>query len=397
MTGPRRSIRHCQLISNLLLLLLVGMAIPSQAQYTVRIEVSAAPALHKTDSIFIAGNFNNWNPGNTGYVLTPVGDRLVVTLRDLPAEVYEFKFTRGNWNKVQTTATGGQVSNNILKLKSDTTISLSIAGWSDDFAAPPKQHTATAGVHIIDSNFYIPQLNRYRRLWVYLPQGYYKSSQRYPVLYMHDGQNLFDDYTSGYGEWGIDECLDSLVAKTKRPCIIVGIDNGNRRMNEYNPFDMEKYGKGEGDAYIEFIATTLKSYIDKQYRTLPGKDNTLIAGSSMGGLISYYAMLRRPDVFGKAGIFSPAFWTAPAIRQMTDSLSPAINGKFFFYMGRLEGTSYVQDMEDVMEQLGANSSAMIYSVIDEEGKHNEQSWRKWFAEFYNFIMADGFNNVVRIN
>ncbi len=396
MTGQKRSIHRQRFNGSLLLLLLACIAFPSLAQYTVRIEVSAAPALHKTDSIFIAGNFNGWNPGNTQYLLTPVGDRLVVTLKDMPSGILEFKFTRGNWNKVQTTSTGGQVPNSILRLGSDTTISLNIAGWSDDFAPAPKQHTATTGVHIIDTSFYIPQLNRYRRLWVYLPAGYEKSTQRYPVLYMHDGQNLFDDYTSGYGEWGVDECLDTLGNKTKRPCIVVGIDNGNRRMNEYNPFDFDKYGKGEGDAYVEFLATTLKHFIDEKYRTLPGKDNTIIAGSSMGGLISYYAMLRRPDVFGKAGIFSPAFWTAPAIRPMTDSLSKGNTGKFFFYMGRLEGGSYVQDMEDVMDELGTHSSAMIYSVIDEEGRHNEQSWRKWFADFYNFIMADGFNNVTKI-
>src|SRR6185436_17362584 len=97
---------------------------------------------------------------------------------------------------------------------------------------------------------------------LYLPKGYKQSKKRYPVLYMHDGQNLFDDSTSFSGEWKVDETLDLL----ENPCIVVGIDNGGlKRMNEYNPHDTEQFGKGEGHQYLEFIAKTLKPYIDKKY------------------------------------------------------------------------------------------------------------------------------------
>ena len=116
----------------------------------------------------------------------------------------------------------------------------------------------------------------------------------------------------------------------------------------------------------------------------------------MGGLISYYAALKYPDVFGKAGVFSPAFWTAPQIKSLTDSVAKKINAKFFFYMGENEGGTYVEDMKDVAERLGSNSNTMIYSVIDAEGNHNEKAWRKWFAEFYKWIMADGFNYVIKL-
>ena len=271
-----------------------------------------------------------------------------------------------------------------------------IAAWKDDFVPVPKEHTASNQVHLLDTAFYIPQLNRTRRIWIYLPEDYSKNKKSYPVMYMHDGQNLFDTYTSGFGEWGVDECLDSLIKAGKQACIVVGIDNGPQRVNEYNPYDFQQFGKGEGGQYIEFLTQTLKPFIDGKYRTLSSRENTIIAGSSMGGLISYYAMLKQAAVFGKGGIFSPAFWTAPAIKSLTDSFAGKISGKFFFYMGGMEGGSYIKDMQDVQEVLGEKSASMIYSVIDAESSHNEKAWRKWFAEFYKWIMADGFNNVVKI-
>ena len=123
----------------------------------------------------------------------------------------------------------------------------------------------------------------------------------------------------------------------------------------------------------------------------------MIAGSSMGGLISFYALLKHPGVFGKAGVFSPAFWTAPAITSLTDSLAAKVNGKFFFYMGQKEGDAYVKDMEKVQEILGEKSTALIYSVKDPTGAHNEKAWRKWFLEFYTWMMADGFNTVIKVS
>jgi predicted alpha/beta superfamily hydrolase len=251
----------------------------------------------------------------------------------------------------------------------------------------------------------MPQLNRSRRIWIYLPQDYYASKKHYPVMYLHDGQNLFDDAITAYGnEWGVDECLDSLIAKGKTACIVIGIDNGgDTRMSEYNPYaftwkndKQSKTFSAEGDAYLDFLTQTLKPFIDKKYRTLSSKENTIIAGSSMGGLISYYAVLKYPDVFGKAGVFSPAFWTAPSIKMLTDSVAKKINAKFFFYCGAKESEGMVAAMNEVAEKLGSNSHAMIYSVVDADGEHNERSWRKWFAEFYGWMMADGYNNVIRL-
>jgi predicted alpha/beta superfamily hydrolase len=385
-------------------ILMLCLSLHSLAQFTLRIEITATPFPHKEDGVFAAGTFNNWQPGDSNYLFKKENDLLVLQIKNLPAKNYQFKFTGGSWQKVESTVAGSDVENRIINLSSDTLIQYKIDGWKDDFAET-KKHTTSLNVHILDTAFFIPQLNAFRRIWIYLPKNYNTENKQYPVLYMHDGQNLFDEATTAFGEeWGVDECLDSLIAKGKPACIVVGIDNGaSTRMNEYNPYEFTykdsvtaKTFLPKGDEYLNFLIKTLKPFIDKKYHTLSSKENTIIAGSSMGGLISYYAALKYPDVFGKAGIFSPAFWTAPKIKRLTDSVTNKLTSKFFFYMGEKEGGTYVADMKEVAEKLGTNSNVMIYSVIDSEGKHNEKAWRKWFAEFYSWMMADGYNNVIKL-
>ena len=367
----------------------------SGAQYRIVFKLGKYPDKHNNDTAFLAGNFNNWDPRNDAFRFLLINENSFEFILNLPSGQYAYKCTRGNWRTVECASDGKDIDNHLFQVSADTTIEINIEAWRDDFAVISKKHTATKQVLVMDSAFFIPQLNRARRIWIYLPEGYEHNKKQYPVLYMHDGQNIFDDHTAGFGEWGVDECLDSLINAGKQPCIVVGIDNGPQRFNEYNPFAFRDFGAGEGDQYLDFITQTLKPFIDKKYRTLSSKENTIIAGSSMGGLISYYAMIKQPQVFGKAGVFSPAFWTAPAIKSLTDSLATKVNGKFFFYMGGKEGGTYISDMLTTQELLGEKSSAMIYSVVDDDGLHNEKAWRKWFAEFYNWIMADGFNNVIK--
>jgi metallo-beta-lactamase class B len=357
------------------------------------------PVSHSTDTVFIAGNFNGWNPGNADYQLFLKDSVRIVELKGLNAGLYEFKFTRGSWRKVESTLMGTGVVNHSVQLISDTSLSFTIPGWSDDFASATKTHTASSNVSILDTAFLIPQLNRQRRIWIYLPSGYKKNKKRYPVMYLQDGQNIFDEYTSAFGEWGVDECLDSLSAKGEKSCIVIGIDNGGAtRMNEYNPYEFTLKDSTttttflpEGDEYLSFVSNTLKPFIDSHFRTLSSRENTIIAGSSMGGLISYYALLKYPQVFGKAGIFSPSFWTANGINRLTDWVGKKLDAKIFFYMGDQEGKEDVDQMKLIAEKVGKNSNSIVYTVIDPCGKHNEQAWRKWFAEFYNFMIAAGFN------
>ena len=366
------------------------------AQFTIRLQADKLPGNHSSDSVYVAGNFNGWDPAKNGKQFLKRRDNGAIEIAGLPAGTYEFKFTRGNWQSVECLADGSDIANRQLNLTGDTVINFKVAAWKDDFAGAVKRHTVSPNVQIIDTAFIMPQLGRTRRIWLYLPPGYAKSKKRYPVMYMQDGQNIFDDFTAGFGEWGVDESVDSMIKIGKSPCIIVGIDNGPKRLTEYNPYEFKDFGKGEGEDYINFIVKDLKPFIDKRYRTLPTHENTIIAGSSMGGLIAYYAMLKYPHVFGKGGIFSPAFWTAEQIKGLTNSSGKNIKGTLFFYMGDKEGEQYLEDMQEVTEELGRNSIALIYVVTDPDGSHNEQAWRKWFPEFYNWVLANGFNNLIEV-
>jgi predicted alpha/beta superfamily hydrolase len=258
---------------------------------------------------------------------------------------------------------------------------------------PVVKSTASKRVNIIDTAFWMPQLKRARKVLVYLPETYANTEMnyRFPVLYMHDGQNVFDDSTAFAGEWGVDEFLDSAMFKS---CIVVAVDNGSeKRMNEYCPYDFTlnpkhpKENKGEGQQYVNFLVETLKPFIDKEYRTLKDKKNTFITGASMGGLISLYAILKYPKVFGGAGIFSPSIWICkPDIIDLIKTKGKKVNSKIYFYSGKLEGQGMVPDMLLAIETMASVSKSKIATVIKDDGKHNESTWRKEFPSFYSWVL-----------
>ena len=254
-------------------------------------------------------------------------------------------------------------------------------------------------MQIIDKEFQIAQLKRKRRVWVYLPPNYKISKKSFPVVYMHDAQNLFDKKTSFSGEWEVDETLNKLFRDKNLQLIIVGIDNGGKkRLDEYSPWKNSKYGGGEGDKYLEFITKTLKPYIDTNYRTLKDSKNTGIIGSSMGGLISHYAALKYPKVFGKVGVFSPAFWFAPEVIEFSKKNGKLNNTKMYFLAGGKEGSNVafnkisqtVKDMNAMIKTLGNNgfNSKNIQSKVVPEGKHNEELWRTNFDEAITWLFKD---------
>lgn len=371
-----------------------GNAVPANNAYTLSISVKVKlPQNHLSDTIFIAGNFNKWSP-NASPLIFNVADKMWhISLANIKGEV-NFKFTRGTWETVQCTSAGADVENYNIKVDHDKIAEYTISTWKDAFPLSPRIHTASKNVHLAKKEFTIPALKTRKKIWIYLPLGYAKTTKNYPVLYMQDGQNLFDDLTSFSGEWHVDEIMDSMINAGTPPSIIVGIENGKERLREYNPYNNKEFGEGEGEDYLDFISKDLKPWIDKHYRTIANADNTIIAGSSMGGLISYYAAITRPQIFGKAGIFSPSFWIAPQILPLTDSLAGKMNNKMFFSIGRKEGDKYVQDMTEVMDHFAEKSSSIIYSLIDEQGVHNEAAWTRAFPAFYKWIMANGANVIL---
>ncbi|MDI1256013.1 MAG: alpha/beta hydrolase-fold protein [Flavobacterium sp.] len=246
---------------------------------------------------------------------------------------------------------------------------------------------STASKQVTTFTIKAPQLKTTKKIWVYLPKSYAENPEKkYPVIYMHDAQNLFDKKTSYAGEWEIDETLDRLNANV----IVIGIEHGNeKRMDELTPYKNEKYGGGKADEYLDFIVNTLKPHVDSIYRTKTKAKNTTIFGSSLGGLVSFYAVLKYPKVFGKAGVFSPSFWFTKDIYDLVEK-SPKIKAKFYFLCGDSESKDIdvVADMNKMYKLLDENRCYCLKlqeKVVVKGGEHNEKLWREGFEKAYIWL------------
>ena len=376
---------------SLLLLLLVGLT--AQAQVTFK--VTAVPAnTPASATLYIAGSFNNWSPGNAAYALTHNADGSYEITLPAATGTIGYKFTRGSWASVETNASNGSVPNRSYTFGSTPTlVNCQVLNW-EDLGPPPSggPSTAAANVRVLSTAFAMPQLNRTRRVWLYLPPGYASSTRRYPVLYLQDGQNVFDAATSFAGEWGVDEALNQLAANGQDPtgCIVVAIDNGPNRLDEYSPWNNPQYGGGQGDLYVDFLVQTLKPYIDTNYRTLADRANTGIGGSSMGALIATYAALREPTVFGKVASFSPAYWFAYAPLAAYVHQHPANpNTRFYFVSGTTESSTMVPQMQALRDSLqrGGVPAANLNFNTRADGQHAEWFWRREFPAGYSWLYA----------
>ncbi|MDX2141154.1 MAG: alpha/beta hydrolase-fold protein, partial [Chloroflexota bacterium] len=235
---------------------------------------------------------------------------------------------------------------------------------------------------------------------------YETSERRYPVIYMHDGQNLFDNATSYAGEWQADETMTALSSEGLA-AIIVGLPNaGERRRIEYSPYDYQISGKpvrGEGDAYIAFLVEIVKPLIDAHFRTRTDAAATGIAGSSMGGLISLYGFLMRPDVFGLCGAFSTAYWFGENKLLETTRERASGHGRIYLDVGTREGdtmtqfrsaapdfnTMYrdgVRELRDVLLVRGYVAGQSLMYVEDEGAPHNEAAWARRLPAALRFLL-----------
>jgi metallo-beta-lactamase class B len=349
-------------------------------------------------AIYVAGSFNGWNPADSLYRLRPAGPgEYAITLPEAVRGPVEFKFTLGAWERVETDSAGRGVQNRRFEVPAagEVTWTGAIGGWQDPAKIPVRKSTRRPTVAILDTAFAIPQLGRTRRVWIYLPPGYAASAKRYPVLYMHDGQNVFDDSTSFADEWAVDEALDSLHAGGDGGAIVVAVDNGGpHRLDEYSPWKNARYGGGEGDAYVDFLVHTLKPFIDGRFRTRPDRLGTGVGGSSMGGLISLYAALKYPDVFGRAAVFSPSLWFAPQVLAFARAARRPLPGtKLYFVMGAKEGGTPRAEvanqaaMIDTLRAAGFRVGRDVEAFVRPDGAHAEWFWRREFPAAYEWLFA----------
>jgi len=371
---------------NKFLLFLIFAGVQLSAQITLKI--TAVPANTPAGAtIYVAGNFNGWNPGSTPMVADSAGNYTYTVPEG--SGTLEYKFTRGSWATVEGNTAGGQLPNRTATFTgSAQTLNLTIQTWEDLGAGNPS--TAASNVQILSTDFAIPQLNRTRKIWIYLPPDYQSSTKKYPVLYMQDGQNLFDNKTAYSGEWQIDETLNKLFSEGDYGAIVIGIDNGGeKRIDEYTPWNNPKYGGGEGDLYMQFIAETLKPYVDSHYRTRPEKEYNALIGSSLGALISNYGGVKYSKTFGKIGSFSPAYWIVSSqFNDFIENSKADLSGtRIYFVAGATESTTMATDIASVNNAMTADGlkAENTFVKLDAYGQHNENYWKGEFAAAYQWL------------
>lgn len=231
----------------------------------------------------------------------------------------------------------------------------------------------------------MPGLQRERQLRIYLPPSYASApTRRYPVVYFHDGQNVFDDATSYAGEWGADEALDALAAQGFE-AIGVAIDNGGaKRMNEFNPWDHPRFGLGEGAAYMDFLDDVVQPFVDREFRTRSGREHTALVGSSMGALITLYALYSYPGTFGRGAVLSPSLWIAPqAFALPAKPLLP--DTRVYLYAGGKEERDMVANAERLHRLMEGQGALKLQ--VDPEGQHREAAWRAVLPDALRHLFA----------
>ena len=240
-----------------------------------------------------------------------------------------------------------------------------------------------AGTHTVITDIPGPVAGEMRTVIVHLPGEYDQEVRRYPVVYLQDGQNLFDDETSYTGSWGLTEELIS-ASRLGANAIIVGVYHAaQHRVNEYSPFVDERVGGGDAAAYVAWMADVLRPIINDRYRTLPGREHTGVGGSSMGGLLSLYAMFARHDVFGFAAVMSPSLWFANGAIFDWVQAQPFADARIYLDVGAREGPrtlANAQRLRDMLVAKGYAPGDRLRWVEDAIGVHHESAWGRRFRK-----------------
>ncbi|QQE12664.1 carbohydrate esterase [Planctomycetota bacterium] len=322
-----------------------------------------------------------------------------------------YKVTRGGWDTVEKAANGGEIENRRLDIRGDMSVNITIEAWADDFAYSknPIKNSVT-GKLIIHEKMKSEYLSLPRNVRVYLPPDYDKNeAKRFPVLYMHDGQNLFDVATSAFGfEWEVDDNAEKLINEGRMESIIVvGIDNTSMRSDEYTPTRSKVHlSGGLAENYAQFLIKELKPFIDETYRTKPEKEFTGTSGSSLGGLISLYLGAAHPEVFSRIGSVSPALgWdNDQIIRDYSDNRKEYSkhwkNMRIWVDMGTLEGdiggggmctVKLAEEITNIFADSGMKDGEEYKLYIAEDGLHNESAWAQRIDKILMYLYPPNKN------
>lgn len=321
----------------------------------------------------------------------------------LPAgTAFEFKVTRGSWETVEKDAGGAERGNRRWTVAGPAdTVRIDVATWRDASpgAGAPRAHTITGRLERFPD--FRSKFVAARELLVWLPPGYAAdSTRRYPVVYLHDGQNVFDGATSFIPgqEWQADEVADLGIRSGRLPaCILVGIPNTPARMDEYTFARDARHGGGRSADYMRFLLDEVKPFVDRTFRTRPDARHTAVVGSSLGGLVSLDLGLLHPGTFGAVGCVSPAAWWADRdiVTRLTASRTH-LPVRIWIDIGTAESTPtatgsepWVDDaraMRDALRARGWVEGADLHYEEVEGAKHNEAAWAARIGRILQFVV-----------
>lgn len=346
--------------------------------------------------IYLVGNFNGWSENDKRFKMVEVEEglyRYTFLLKKYLPVPLEYKYVRGEWADDELDEYGNFPPKRVID-KLDGKIKDVVPMWQNK--GLEYQPDLLPKIEVLTEEFDMPVSIKTRRIAVLLPHDYEQSDKKYPVLYLQDGQNLFDKYAP-FGSWEVDKKLAILKEKGIGDIIVVSIDHAEKeRIVEFTPSHDTPLGVGLGKKYVRFLADRLKPFIDKTYRTLTDREHTGIGGSSMGGLISVYAGLMYPEVYGKLMIFSPAFWVSPNIPFEVFSVYNPQDMKIYLYAGGNESKNMIPNVQKFKSDFekavqGANIDFQL--EIDMNGRHNEARWGREFPKavewmFFNKNIID---------
>ena len=338
--------------------------------------------------VYISGNFNNWITQDKNFEMERVGQGLYhfkfAHDFNYPDELL-YKFTRGDWSEVEIDKFGNRTENRNCKQKNGVRKE-HVAKWRHNWL--PFKSKFLPKVQLISEEFEIPQLNKTRRVWALLPHDYDTSVENYPVLYLQDAQNLFNE-NAQYGNWEIDKKLAVMAEYNIGKIIVIAVEHAEKeRIKEYNVGNTV-LGTGEGKKYIRFLTDTLKPFVDENFRTKPEREFTGIGGSSMGGLVSIFSGIMYPEVFGKLMIFSPSLWVVPKIKLSFLDMDEPQNTRIYLYAGGDESATMIDHVKSFKNRLlkreGFAEKMKARLSINMEGKHNERYWSDEFPKAIEWL------------
>jgi predicted alpha/beta superfamily hydrolase len=386
-------------IAGLLGLLCCGCRTERQPEATLHFVVIVPEA---SERVFLTGNLaelGRWRPD--GLELRRASAECFERDVVVPAgSEVEYKITQGDWASVEKSESGDDVLNRKLSADKSKRVKIKVEKWGAKRGDKPaaRRDTLTGDIRF-HTNFGSKFLENRREIAVYLPPQYaIEASRRFPVLYMHDGQNCFNEATSFAGEWQADETAQRLIeAGEIPPIIIVAVANaGDDRIAEYTPTAEPRHPEGgNGAQYAKFLMKEVKPFIDKTYRTLPDKPNTGVCGSSLGGLISLYIASEYPDEVGLCGSVSPSLWWDD--RQMIRSIQADARWtkscKIWLDMGTAETVEKKGDgptagsraLSAVLIGAGRKPERDYKYLEVRGGEHNEPAWAKRFDKILLFL------------